>query len=54
MTDLELAELVLNDKTPSVSVLGEKATLIVGVEEHEITMEQADLLFSTMFFRGKI
>lgn len=53
MSIIELAELVLKTKTPKIQILGEKAELWIEADIYPISLEQADLLFRTMFFRGK-
>lgn len=51
--NIELAEKILNAKTPKVELSGDgKPILDLDGERQEISMDDADLLFRTMFFRG--
>lgn len=54
MSDEELAELVIKAKTPSVRMLGDNAELWIAPNAYPISMDQADLLYRTMFFRGSL
>lgn len=54
MSNEELAELVIQAKTPSVRILGEDAELWIAPNTYPISMDQADMLFRTMFFRGNL
>lgn len=53
MSDEELAEIVLASPTPKVTLTGDgKPVLHAKDASYSITMDQADLLFCTMFFRS--
>lgn len=52
--DTELALKIVNAKTPKIELKSDgKPMLHLDGETQEISMDDADLLFRTMFFRGK-
>lgn len=52
--DTILAEKICKAKKPSIEMNGDgKSILDLDGERQEISMDDADLLFRTMFFRGK-
>lgn len=52
--DAELALKICKAKKPGIELKGDgKPMLDLDGEKQEISMDDADLLFRTMFFRGK-
>lgn len=50
--DDEMIEKVIAAKSPRVTMLGDRNTLDLDGTHYDITMDDADLLFRSMFFRG--
>lgn len=52
--DTDLAWKICKAKTPKIEMKGDgKPILDLDGDQQEISMDDADLLFRTMFFRGK-